>query len=151
MRLTPTSSSTSCEGSQLIYQSADGARTLDAGNGDLINSVFSTINLRLGGMKEEAPLAIDFLESGVCRSDLGEETARQFNLIRDALSQVPPSLAVFDQKDLNKKGPWSGNLSPVVTSCAHLYTTSEGQDLLFEIVSILVYAGTVGGDIAKVD
>lgn len=135
----------------MIYESTDGARTLDAGNGDLIYSILSTVNLRLGGMREEAPLAIDFLESGLCRGDLGVETARQINLIRDALSQVPPNLAVFDQKDLSKKAPWLGNLSPIVTSCAHLYTTADGRDLLFEIVSILVYAGIVGVDVSTID
>lgn len=30
-------------------------------------------------------------------------------------------------------------MSPVITSCANLYTTKDGRDLLFEIVSILCY------------
>lgn len=69
------------------------------------------------------------------------ETARQFNLIRDELSRYAPEKAVYDFRDLKKKAPWNNNLSSVITSCANLYTTTDGQDLLYEIVSILCYAG----------
>lgn len=36
--------------------------------------------------------------------------------------------------------PWKGRLSNVITSCANLYTTADGKDLLYEVVSILCYA-----------
>ena len=69
------------------------------------------------------------------------ETARQFNLIRDELSKYAPEKAVYDLHDLKKMAPWAGNLNSVITSCANLYTTADGQDLLYEVVTILCYAG----------
>lgn len=132
----------------MILQSTDGSRALDVGNGDLINSIRSTVSTWIRPLLAQVPLAIDFLDSGQCQSDAAQETARQINLIRDALSQVPPDEAVFDQSDLTRQAPWVGNLSPVITSCANLYTTSDGQDLLFEIVSVLVYASVARVDVS---
>ncbi len=47
---------------------------------------------------------------------------------------------MFDIDDRKKEVPWKGNISSAITSCANLYTTSDGKDLLFELVSVLVYA-----------
>ena len=59
--------------------------------------------------------------------------------MRDKLSNYPPEELVYDINDRSKHAPWEGNISPVVTSCANFYTTADGKDLLFEIVSILTY------------
>lgn len=135
----------------MILQSADGRRLLDLGRGDLVHSAYSTVCLRLEAMLTEVPLGVEFLRTGNCDSNAAQETARQLNLIRDALSQVPPNQAIFDRDDLAKKGPWAGNISPVITSCANLYTTADGQDLLYEIVSILVYASVIGVDVSTIE
>lgn len=46
---------------------------------------------------------------------------------------------MYDIDNPKLLAPWKDNLSPVVTSCANMFTTADGQDLLFEIVSILCY------------
>lgn len=121
-------------------KSSNSKRSVDVGSSEIWFSIYSTAEKRLGLFKKKIPKAMDFLRKPVCEPEDALETARQFNLLRDELSKYPPSKAVYDMNDTSKKAPWEDDLSPVVTSCANLYTTADGQDLLFEIVSILTYA-----------
>lgn len=91
-------------------------------------------------MKEEIPLALKFLNTAVCHNKDAFETARQFNLLRDAFSQIPPTGAIYDKDNLMLRAPWADNLSGIIISCGNLYTTSDGKDLLHEVVAILTYA-----------
>ena len=122
-------------------ETSDGKRVINIGDSDIWYSVYSTIEVRLGLFKRKVPLAIQFFKSGICETEDSMETARQFNLIRDELSRYTPDKSVYDFQDLKKKAPWNNNLSSVITSCANLYATADGQDLLYEVVSILCYAG----------
>ena len=128
----------------MVIASEDGKRIIRVGSSDILFSVYSTIMVRLKYCHNSIRSAIIFLKTGKCFSDKCMETAREFNLIRDALSQIKPEDAVYDFRDLQKEAPWKNNLSEVITSCANLFTSSDGRDLLFEIVSILCYGGTVG-------
>jgi len=120
--------------------SADLKRCVDIGGSDIWYSIYSTVEIRLGTFKKNIPLAVEFIKTGKCDPDKALECARQFNLLRDELAKYPPNKAVYTIDDITKTAPWEDDLSPVVTSCANLYTTADGQDLLFEIVSILTYA-----------
>lgn len=115
-------------------------RSVDVGGSDIWYSIYSTVEKRMGSFKKKIPLAIEFLKTGKCNSENALESARQFNLLRDELAKYPPSKAVYNMDDMSKLAPWADDLSPVVTSCANLYTTADGKDLLYEIVSILTYA-----------
>ena len=121
-------------------KSADSKRIVNIGGVDIWHSVYSTIEKRFGIAKRKVPYAINFLKTCECSPENALECARQFNLIRDELSKYPPSKAVYDINDSTKTAPWENNLSPVITSCANMYTTADGKDLLFEVVSILTYA-----------
>lgn len=123
----------------MIIASDDDKRIVDIESGTLY-SLFSTAEVRLGGLRRKVPLALKFLESGECESQYCGDAARQVNLIHDGLSNIAPEEAVFDIDDRKKEVPWKGNISGAITSCANLYTTSDGKDLLFELVSVLVYA-----------
>jgi hypothetical protein len=124
----------------MMVLSSDDKQHIDIGSAGIWNSVLSTAEVHLAPIKNKIRLALDFLNTGRCNSENAFETARQFNLIRDAFSQIPPSKAIYDKDNLSIAAPWSNNLSEIVTSCGNLYTTSDGKDLLFEVVSILTYA-----------
>lgn len=126
--------------------SKDGKRDVNIGGSDIWVSVYSTAADTFGLSKRRISKALEFMENGVCTGSDGYETARQFNLIRDAFSKIPPEKAIYDINDKKKKAPWDGKISSVITSCGNLYTTSDGKDLLYEVVSILCY-----GQIAKTD
>lgn len=124
----------------MIIMSSDDKRYVDVGSKSIWYSVLSTAEIRLTPMKKDIRLALDFLNTGKCSAKNAHETARQFNLIRDAFSQIEPSNAVYNKDKPSMTAPWSSNLSGIVTSCGNLYTTSDGKDLLYEIVCILTYA-----------
>lgn len=126
--------------------SSDGKRIVNIGSSDIWQSVYSTAIDAFGFGKYKVAKALKFMEAGNCSGAEGYETARQFNLIRDEFAKINPEKAVYDIRDRKRVAPWKGKISPVITSCANLYTTANGEDLLFEVVSILVYA-----QIAKVD
>lgn len=129
-----------CGGEHLIVISEDGKRVVNVGGSDIWNSLYSTVEVRLRRSKSKISLALNFFKTGMCEAKDCDETARQFNLIRDMLSQCAPDKAVYDMYDREKDVPWKGRLSNVITSCANLYTTADGKDLLYEVVSILCYA-----------
>jgi hypothetical protein len=125
----------------------DGKRSVDIGSSDIWIAIYSTaVDAFSGFKKRKISLAIKFMEDGSCSGEDGYEIARQFNLIRDELSTIEPEKVVYDINDRKKKAPWTGKISPVITSCANLFTTADGKDLLYEVVSILCYA-----QIAKTD
>ena len=127
--------------------SKTGNRIVDVGSDDIFYSLYSTIKVRVKHVERFAPLAMDFLQEGICSGKEAMAAARQINLIRDALAKVTPDQIVYDYQDLSKKAPWADNISPVITSGANYFTTADGKDLLFEIVSILVYAGITKTDV----
>ena len=131
----------------MIIVSSDEGRYVDVGSESIWFSVYSTVEVRLKSIKKEIRHAIHFLETGSCKAMDAYETARQFNLIRDAFAHIKPENAVFNKDDLLLQAPWSNNLSGIVTSCGNLYTTADGKDLLFEVVSILTYAHYMNVDV----
>ncbi|MBR4915353.1 MAG: hypothetical protein IKZ42_08755 [Clostridiales bacterium] len=124
----------------MLIQSKDSERVIDIGSTDILFSLYSTIMIRLKKSHSELSEAISFFQTGECKCDNAIECARQINLIRDKLSQINPNDAIYDMNDLSKEAPWKGKMSRVVTSCGNMFTTSDGKDLLFEIVSILTYS-----------
>jgi len=120
--------------------SEDGKRYVNIGGVDIWKSVYSTVVSCVGKKRKKYPLAFEVLETGNCEGKNGYDTARQINQIRDELSQFSPEKAVYDIDNPKVAAPWKGKLSPVVTSCANIFTTADGQDLLYEVVSILCYA-----------
>lgn len=121
----------------------DNKRNISIGSGILF-SVYSTLEVRAKRFKKNVPLVEQFLKFGVCEPENAMETARQFNQLRDEFAKYEPDKAVYDMADSKKAAPWTGKISPVITSCANLYATDDGQDLLYEIVSILCYASNAG-------
>ena len=124
----------------MIISSSDNERIVDIGSSDIWISLCSTVFVRLDKNIKKYPLAVEFLRIGTYEGKNAYEVARQINLIRDDLSQIPPDKAVYDMSNLKAEAPWKNNLSPVITSCANYFTTADGKDLLFELVSILCYA-----------
>jgi hypothetical protein len=120
--------------------SGDKKRTVDVGGADIWKAVYSTIFSCVGKKRKKYPQVFSFFETGKCEGKDGYETARQFNLIRDELSQFSPEKAIYDIDNPKLAAPWKGRISPVITSCANFFTTADGRDLLYEVVSILTYA-----------
>ena len=124
----------------MIIRSENGAKEISVGSPNVMLSLYSTIVTRTNYQHLDIDGAIDFLRSGKCSSAKALIVARQFNVIRDRLSEVKPEEVVLDYTDPSKRSPLLDDLSPVVTSCGNIFLTEDGEDLLFEIVSILTYS-----------
>ena len=119
---------------------SDGNKYINIGAAEVWKSLCSTIFVLLDDEKDSIMKARSFLENNKAEGVEGYEIARQFNLIRDKLSRFAPEKVIFDINDMDFRAPWYGKLSPVVTSCANLFITADGEDLLYEIVCIFCYA-----------
>ena len=127
--------------------SSDAKRCIPLGGSDTWQTLCSTIYFHLTSYANQIPHVFSFLETGSCDSWNCLTTAREFNIVRDLLSQLKPSQIVYDENDPLKQPPWGDNISPVITSCANYLTSGEGDDLLAEIVKILTYAAYAKVDI----
>ena len=120
--------------------SRDGKQSFSLGGSDTWQTLCSTIRYRLASYEKQIPNVFAFIEKGHCSSQDCLNTAREFNLARDLLSQINPKQIVYDYNSPEKQPPWGDNISPVITSCANYLTTGDGDDLLAQIVKILTYA-----------
>lgn len=131
----------------MLIQTTDRQRIVDVGGSDIWHSLYSTVAVRLRKFTKTIPHALKFLQLGRCPSSTAFATARELNLVRDALSQIRPEQAVYDKDDPDRVAPWSGNISGIVTSCGNMFLTADGKDLLYELVSILTYAHYANVDV----
>ena len=119
--------------------SEDDQMYVNVGGYDIWHCFYSTVIEKLEMMRNEIALAISFLENGTCAPSDCIETARELNLIRDRLAQIPPTELVYDVRNPAKKAPWTNRISPIVTSCGNFFTTADGKDLIFELNALLCY------------
>lgn len=120
--------------------SSDSKRYVDIGSEAIWHSVLYTTDLIPRDIVTKIPLAIELLSNRKCSHKDALETARQINLLRDAFSRIAPENVIIGKNNKRLSAGQIANLSPVTTSCGNLYTTSDGKDLLFELVCILTYA-----------
>ena len=131
----------------MLIQTTDLQRIVDVGGYDIWHSLYSTVAVRLRRIAKTIPHALRFLQLGRCPSSTAFATARELNLVRDALSQIRPGTGGVRQGRSERVAPWSGNISGIVTSCGNMFLTADGKDLLYELVSILTYAHYANVDV----
>lgn len=120
--------------------SSNAKYSVSLGGSDTWIVLCSTIRYHLSKEKYRLKHVFAFIESGVCENANCLETAKEFNLVRDALSDFGPDQIVFDEKNPKALPPWGKNISPIITSCSNYLTTGDGNDLLAEIVKIFTQA-----------
>lgn len=127
---------------------SNAARIVNVGSAANLYSLYSTAKMLMGRRAKCVAIALSFLETGSCKAKSCGKAAAQLARIRDELERHSPSDAVWDIQSPEARAPWTGNLSPSVTSCADLYTTADGELMLPELLSLLRYAESSGQDIA---
>ena len=120
--------------------SSDTKRSISLGGSETWQTLCSTIRFHLAHYEKQIPHVFTFIKEGHSNSQDCLSTAREFNLVRDLLSQFEPGQIIYDYNEPEKQPPWGDKISPVITSCANYLTTGNGDDLLAEIVKILTYA-----------
>ncbi len=97
-------------------------------------------------------LSTEFERLGDQAVNIADIAAKLFENNTDFSETFKKEIAVLQEliRDMNNsaiEAPWKKSISPIVTSCGNLYTTADGKDLLFEMVSLLVYSYRVSKDI----
>lgn len=126
-------------------QKAD--RIVNVGSATNLYSLYSTAAALMGRRARKVALGLAFLENGACASKDCAKTIKQLTEINGVLENHAPTEAVWDIEHPNILAPWYGNLSSDVVSCADLYTTSEGEILIQELLSLLQFASSTGQDV----
>ena len=124
--------------------SDDEVKMVDVGTSDTLRALYSTALILLKDSNSDIELGLEFLRTGNCTARSAEESAKQIKAIKQGLSSFKPTDAVYDYRNLKKEAPWKCNISEHVTSCANLFTTEDGKDLLLELIDILNYASIKG-------
>ncbi|NGM18341.1 hypothetical protein GMI70_10135 [Eggerthellaceae bacterium zg-893] len=117
-------------------------RIVNVGSAGNLYSLYSTAATLMGQRAKKVALGLAFLEHGSCASKDCAKTLKQLSEIKIVLEKHAPTEAVWDMEHPNILAPWNGHLSPDISSCADLYTTSEGELLIGELVSLLQFAGS---------
>ena len=115
-------------------------RIVNVGSAANLYSLYSTAATLMGRRTKKVALGLAFLEQGSCASKDCAKTLKQLSEIKDTLEKHAPTEAVWDIEHPNILAPWDGHLSPDIANCADLYTTSEGELLLEELLSLLRFA-----------
>lgn len=66
--------------------------------------------------------------------------AKQINLIRDELASIKIQRLDEIKENIISDTEYLNNISPIVTSFANLFITSNGEDAFYEMVKILCYS-----------
>ena len=102
------------------------------GNGEFLNSFFSTVVYHLEDMQwgSRFPVMMNELYRG--RLDLKnvDQAMEELSTIKNELQNFSPDKVIWDIEDLSKQPPWGNNISKDITSLLNYFVTSEGDDLL---------------------
>lgn len=61
-------------------------------------------------------------------------------MVREALASHPPAAVVWDFERPGARPPWGDAISEHITSLANYFVTSDGKDLLTELIALSEYA-----------
>lgn len=118
---------------------SDYKKVVDVGTAPVWNSLYSTVKLRVSGkLDEESNEILFFLQTGECKKENLSKTLTGMKQVQKILKEVDAKDFVYDYRHLEKKAPWK--INEAILSCAELYTTSEGKNLLDETIDLLEYA-----------
>lgn len=87
----------------MIITSEDGKVYVDIGSTEIWICFYSTIITKMGSIKKDIVLALEFIKNGQCEAKNCLEVAREFNLIRDKLSLFSVEELVYDMNNPSKK------------------------------------------------
>ncbi len=118
-------------------------RIINVGSAANLYSLYSTAVTLMRRRARKVALGLAFLEHGSCPAKDCAKTLKQLSEINEVLSEHAPTDAVWDLDHPNLIAPWEGHLTHDIVSCVDLYTTSEGELLISELLSLLQYADSV--------
>ena len=130
--------------------SDDGNYIVSVGNSTIWWSLYSTIRTWVEGYPELYQDADRFFQLCSCTSGVASGIATEIDEIRAILSGISPDKAIYDINHPVTLPPWKNTISPDVLSCADLFTTEDGKNLISELIGLLRYSNATGSTIMSV-
>lgn len=102
------------------------------GNGEFLNSFFSTIAYNLENEKwgSKFPVIMNELYQGEIKFEKLELAIKELSEITVLLQKLSPQKVIWDMDDLSKQPPWGNSISKEITDLSNYFVTSEGEDLI---------------------
>lgn len=130
--------------------SDDGNFIVSVGSSTIWWALYSTIRKWVDGYPERYQGVDKLFQNLGCTSQAALENAAELDEIRRELSKIKPDMAIYDINHPEVLPPWKNNISPDILSCADLFTTEDGKNLLSELIRLLRYSNTAGTTIMSV-
>ncbi|WP_105304987.1 Imm70 family immunity protein [Anaerolactibacter massiliensis] len=102
-------------------------------------AIYSTVLLRLPEIVPRVEDAMDFLQFGKCNPEMAEKIKSQIAEINRDFKTLPARKAILNYMKPKKKGPWSER-EIEEKSCSELFTDSNGNELLKQLINLLTYS-----------
>lgn len=111
----------------------------EIGLGSFLHCFFSTVSASLepGGWGSRFPLLLNRMYQGQLPAMEIRKARIELDTIRRELADFPPSAVVWDIEDRSQRPPWGDSIAPEITSLAHYFVTSDGNDLIEVLLSAL--------------
>jgi len=111
----------------------------EMGHSDFFHSFFSTVSYHLekNGWGTEYPLLMRDLYYSELKWSDAEELIHQLEEIRKKLKAYSPNEVIWDIEDITKQPPWGNNISPSITDLSNYFVTSDGRDLINQMIEAL--------------
>lgn len=126
-----------------------GEHTVEIGTPSFLKAFFSTVFavLEAPGWGTRYPVLMRDFYQGRVAAALVATLADELSALRVALASHPPAAVVWDFERREARPPWGDAISSDITSLADYFVTSEGKNLLGELISLSEYASSRSLDV----
>lgn len=114
--------------------------SVDVGSASFLFCFYSTLVTHIPNFDKKLPNLFRLLQEGHLTADSCSQAAKELNTARDLLSNLPPDNVVWDMAQPEKQPPWGSNIAASITSLGNYFVTANGEDLVFEILTLLQVA-----------
>ncbi len=126
-----------------------GRKRFEIGHSSLLTAFFSTIVVLLEGevRGRQFPALTRELFRGRLEHARSGQAAFELREVRLLMANHPPSDLVWDIDDRKARPPWGTDISPKITSLANYLVTSDGKDLIDEMLDAFAESMKCGRDV----
>lgn len=119
---------------------SDYRKNIEIGSGDMLDSITATMKAYYPEENKNFLQLFTFFETGSASSEDVTELNNELKVVTSCLKKIPPEKAVYGPESKKRQAPWKNGIADTVTSCADLFFTSDGKNLLQELNNIFKYS-----------
>jgi len=131
----------------MTFWSSDDKKFTDIGTTWWWTTLTLTINKRLKDILTQIPNVTNFLKESECKHGRCKETAEELKLVKEKLALLPISEIVLEKDKKIKKKEILKDIDISNTSCDDFLLTSDGRNILLELINILEYSAENNCDV----